>query len=100
SAEKLGLSLDTVTDAAAGSADALEELSPYLNRVASDTEFAESEAQRLGISYGDLTNAADNTARGIRGESESLEEAVRVAKQKQRADEDSVSSSKSAADAY
>src|SRR5690606_4664897 len=36
----------------------------------------------------------------IRGESESLEEAVRVAKQKQRADEDSVSSSKSAADAY
>lgn len=88
SAERLGLSLDTVTEAALGTPEAFSELSRYLLKVADDTEFAQAEADRLGISLNDVRNAADNTSRGIIGQSNSLVEAARVTEQKRLADAD------------
>ncbi|MDQ1130247.1 phage tail tape measure protein [Microbacterium sp. SORGH_AS_0888] len=85
SAEKLHLSLSTVTDAAVGSSKAIEQLSPYLKRIREDSGFAADEANRLGLSQQDLERAALKVQSGVQGEADSLDEAARLAKQKEQA---------------
>lgn len=89
-AQKLGLSLDVVTEAALGNVDAMRQVEEATkvsttSRANASTEYAKS-----------ATIVRD----AVKGESGSIEEAIRVAEQKQDADASSVESSKSAAAAY
>lgn len=98
-AEKLGLNLNTVTDAAMGNAEALAEVSDRLAEVNAMSE--ESKRAEFGQGGALLAEArAKAVADAIAGESGSLEEAVRVAKQKQEADKGSAASSETASEAY
>ena len=86
SAEKLGISLELVTDAAMGNADAMEELQKQINAGADGSlEYA---------------NAAVDIENAVRGESDSIAEAIDMARQKEAADRNSADSSKTAAEAY
>ena len=83
-AGKLGFSLETITDAAMGSSDALKEI---------DTLTKESfgpgnveRAEKLGLSVLEYNNAIALVKTGIEGESGSMEESIRIAKQKETAD--------------
>lgn len=86
SAEKLGISLDLVTDAAMGSADALKEL---------DAILVSGEDGSL-----DYANAAADIRDGVKGESESMAEAIRVAEQKNRVTDEGIGITEDAASAY
>lgn len=85
-AEKLGISLDLVRDAAVGDVDALKQLQVELDK-----------ARALSLAH---AGSAGEVERGVARESGSIQEAIRVAQQKQKADANSVESSKSAATAY
>jgi TP901 family phage tail tape measure protein len=77
-AERLGISLDLVTDAATGNAAAMKELQRQM-------ESGNDGSLEYANSVADITNA-------VRGENASIEEAIRVAEQKQEADKDSAES--------
>lgn len=86
SADKLGISLDLVTDAALGNADALKKLDAQLK--SGDVNSFEY-AQRAA----DITNA-------VKGQSSSIEEAIRIADQKSRVTEQATTKEGAAATAY
>jgi TP901 family phage tail tape measure protein len=88
SAEKLGLSLETVTDAALGQADALEELSGVLKAGNGDQAEAQRLADALGLSLGEVSAASTAVSQGILGSTGSLEQAMNAARQKADADRD------------
>lgn len=84
-AESLGLSLDVVTEAALGNADALEE-------VKRATETLDAVANHsLESKY---------LIKKVKGENESIEEAIRIAKQKQVADANAETANEDLADSY
>lgn len=85
-AEKLGISLDLVTDAAMGNVDAMKELNVQLE-AANDGSF------ELGNAYATINEK-------VKGESASLEDAIRVAEQKNKVTEESVEVTKDSATAY
>ncbi|ANJ26824.1 phage tail tape measure protein [Agromyces aureus] len=90
-AEKLGLNVSDVTDAAMGSVDALErvaEVTKLRNRT--DAE-AVAIREKLGLKEGEFADAIDSVINGVKGESTSMDEAIRLAKQKTEATEESVS---------
>lgn len=102
-AEKLGLDLDTVTDAAMGSADALRELAPLLDlrKGGFDRKAAREDlADQLGISEGDVRLALQSLSNGVKGSSDTIEEAIRIAEQKARADGKQTTALRATADAY
>jgi hypothetical protein len=85
-ATKLGLSLDTVTDAALGNTAALEELHSVTAPLMNDTS--------------ELGQAARQLERDIRNNSTSLDEAIDITKQKAQADSDAISQNGQLADSY
>lgn len=93
-AEALGISLDVVTDAATGSVDALKELNAQLEAAKPVGAFSDSDE------WDAYENRVNNVTNAVKGQSASIEEAIRLAEQKQKADERSQESSQSAADAY
>ncbi|QCR39672.1 phage tail tape measure protein [Microbacterium sp. SGAir0570] len=99
-AEKLGLSLDTVTDAAMLNADALREIDDVLKAGEGSQEAAQRLADRLGISLTDVSSASTLVAEAIAGENGSIEEAIRVKEQVNSVTDDQVEVTKTAADAY
>ncbi|MGX1703719.1 phage tail tape measure protein [Microbacterium sp. NPDC055357] len=99
-AEKLGISLDTITDAAMGNADALTELKDVIDAGSGSQEAAQRVADELGVSMLDVSNAATVVADAVRGEAGSIEEAIRVSEQKNRVTKESKDVTDSAADAY
>lgn len=92
-AEALGISLDLVTDAAMGSADAIRELQ-------TEIESSKSRHDELGLSAQSAALFADRLSNSVKGEASSLDEAIRIAEQKDKVTEKSVEVTKSAADAY
>ncbi|WP_100814363.1 phage tail tape measure protein [Microbacterium lacus] len=107
SAEKLGIELNLVTEAAVGSSDAIAKLAPYLQKIGDGSSFAAEEAERLGLSQYQVEQAALKVTSGIQGEAESLEEASRLARQKEEANkgltdstEESAEVAQTAAEAY
>jgi len=105
-ATKLGLGLDTVTDAASGNTKAMNTLLPLLNVDASSASFSKL-LKETGLNGIELTRAINDVKNGVKGESASIEEAIRIAEQKQSVDKDTAASSGtvakatlSAADAY
>ncbi len=92
-AEALGISLDLVTDAATGSADAIRELQ-------TEIESSKSRHDELGLSAQAAALFADRLSNSVKGEASSLDEALRIAEQKNRVTEQGVKGTQSAADAY
>lgn len=86
SAQKLGIDLGLVTDAAMGSSIAMEELDRQLTK--------------LGQSQAIYGGEAANIINAVKGEASSLEEAIQMARQKEQADRKSADGSKTAAQAY
>lgn len=101
SAEKLGVALDTVTNAAVGNADALRELQALQKEIESSD--SQSLMDKYGWGVGDATMAEsriNNIVEAVKGENASIEEAIRLADQKATADKSSADASQTAADAY
>lgn len=84
-AEKLGISLDTVTDAALGNVDALRQLEDVIRAGGGEMDAAQRVADNLGISLGDVSAASTVLREGILGENQSLEDAIKVNEQKAKA---------------
>ncbi|MFF2387834.1 phage tail tape measure protein [Agromyces sp. NPDC058104] len=99
-AEKLGLSLETVTDAATGNVDALRELESVIKAGSGSQVEAQKIADDLGLSLVDVSAASSLVAQSVLGEKSSLEEAIRVAEQKNQVTEEGVPITESAATAY
>jgi len=99
-AEKLGISLDLVTDAANGNVDSMGELDAILKVATGGGEEAQAMADRLGISMLDLSQSAGTLEESVRGESGSLEEARKLMEQKNKVTEKGVEVTKTAAAAY
>lgn len=78
-AEALGISLDLVTDAAMGSADAIDQLQTELKA-------AEEGHDGLGLSAQAAQLFSDRLADSVKGEASSLDEAKSAARQKEEAD--------------
>lgn len=93
-AEKLGLSLDTVTDAALGNADALQEVSKQtLISKMSNAELADA-LERTGLNTYEYESAAKLLNDTVKGSAGSIEDATEAAKQKQKADEGATEATK------
>lgn len=90
-AEKLGIGLDLVTDAASGIVPAMNELLPLLNTDTSSESF-KNLMKDTGLNAIELTRAINDVKNGVKGESASIEDAIRVAEQKQRVDDETVDS--------
>jgi len=107
-AEKLGIGLDLITDAATGDVAALEALQKELDIGTQDSmarggtataEMAEIMA-RTGLTMAEVAAAADLVGGAVAGETSSIEEAIRVAKQKESVDKTGTDNTEDAADAY
>lgn len=98
-AEKLGLSLETVTDAAMGQVDALEQLSSVIKAGNGDTAEAQKLADKLGLSLGDVSAASTAVSQGVLGQAGSLEKAIEMSRQKAAADDQLTDSASGAAEA-
>lgn len=84
-AEKLGLSLDTVTDAATGNVDALRQLEDVIRAGGGEMDAAQRVADELGVSLTDVSAATTLVREGVLGENQSIEEAIKVNQQKTEA---------------
>jgi len=91
-AEALGISLDLVTDAASGQADALAQLQRELDA-------SQQKHDELGLSAQAAMLFSDRLADAVKGESSSLAEAADKARQKEQVDGDVAAASGKAADA-
>lgn len=99
-AEKLGVSLDLVTDAASGNVDALRDLEVVLDIGAAGSDKLKETMDRTGLSATELASAVGYVTAGVAGESKSLAEAIRITEQKNRATDEGTGITNASADAY
>lgn len=99
-AQKLGIGLDTVTDAALGNVDALEKFKAQTEVGAAGSKRLKDEMARTGLGLVDYTNAISTVTSAVAGESGSIDEAIRVAKQKADVDKGSADSNSQVAGSY
>ena len=99
-ATKLGIGLDVVTDAALGNAEALAEVQDAMSFGAVGSAKYEAALERTGLTSTELSLAIAQVDSGVRGESASLEEAIRIAEQKQAVDHRSIDITDNATDSY
>lgn len=99
-AEKLGLSLETVTDAALGNADALDDLDLVMRAFRGSQSATEELARQSGLSFVDAASAATLLGEAIEKENSGLERGAEITRQKKEATEEGVPVTKSAAEAY
>lgn len=92
-AEKLGIGLDLVTDAATGDVAALKELKKQLE----DGAKAHDNTAASSLAY---ANSVADIERAVSGESGAIDRAIEIQGKKQEADAASSEGSKTAADAY
>jgi tape measure domain-containing protein len=87
-ATKLGLGLDVVTDAALGNVAALEKVQDATKRWQTDSDYEQLQTRlkALGISEAEYAAAADIVSQRVAGSNGTIEEAIRVGKQKAAAD--------------
>ncbi|GGD33064.1 hypothetical protein GCM10010915_11810 [Microbacterium faecale] len=97
-AEKLGLSMELITDAALGNADALQEVQDRIIVTSDNMDVLRDISAETGLSMGEVTAAAKTVEAAIRGESESIDEAIRMAEQKDAANKDVADSNEDVAD--
>ncbi|MDZ8275666.1 phage tail tape measure protein [Microbacterium aquimaris] len=80
-AEKFGLSLDTVADAALRDRDALAQMADILAAGEGQTDAARRVADEYGLSLGEVSAASTLLSRTVLQSGESLEDAQRIAEQ-------------------
>lgn len=98
-ADKLGLSLERVTDAATGNVDALRELEDVIKAGGGEMDAAARVADKLGLSVTDVSGASTILREAILGENSSIEEAIKITEQKDAANRDVTGSTQGAAGA-
>ena len=98
-AEKLGLSLETVSAAATGNAAALSEVNSVVSLSADENDKYQAALKASGLSSYDFNNAILKVREGLKGEGESLAEATKIAQQKEAADRKAASAAQDQADA-
>jgi TP901 family phage tail tape measure protein len=99
-AEKLGISLQLVTDAASGNRRALEDLNEILDVASVGGSEAQRMADELGISYLDLAQSAGTLREAIKDETDGLERGKDIREQSKDATDKNAESTKTAAQAY
>ena len=99
-ADKLGISLDLVTDAASGNTAAMKELNSILDVATGGGVAAQEMADKLGISLLDLSQSAGTLREQVAEETSAQERATQLREQATRAAERNETSVASAADAY
>lgn len=100
-ADKLGISLGVVRDAALGSAPALRELQQVQEDIANSD--SESLMEKYGFTVAEATMAEANinsVINAVKGNNDTIDEAIRLADLKSQADEESTATSKTSAEAY
>lgn len=100
-AERLGLNLKTLTDAAMGSVDALKEVeaaTPYIDGLFAGGQ--EQRAKDLGLSNAEYANSVQVVRDAVRGSNSDIQEAIRVAQQKAAADGNAAKAIEATGNAY
>ncbi|MGN7859507.1 hypothetical protein ACTJI8_02890 [Microbacterium sp. 22303] len=97
-ADKLGISLDTVTDAAMGNQGAMAKLKPYYDALGADTAKFYDLASKTGMSAAETRLALEALTNGIGSQNEAIKRGVELKGQEQRANEDTVSSTQTPAE--
>lgn len=85
-AGKLGIGLDTVTDAAMGNADALAELDPIINVSSKSMDEQRAAAEAAGLSWDDYRAYADSIATTLTDTDSAIGKAREALLEKQEAD--------------
>ncbi|MEJ6554025.1 phage tail tape measure protein [Microbacterium esteraromaticum] len=98
SAERLGISLDLVTDAATGNIEALRELDKQLASARPEDLEANTRAGKDALEA--YESQVRNVTDAVAGEAGSIERATEIAKQKQRVDAGSVETAENVTEAY
>lgn len=93
-AERMGVSLDVVTEAALGNVDALQELDEQIKAVRPEDVFSDSDEMR------NYEARVRKVTDAVAGEAGSIERAIELARQKQSADKDTAETTQTATDAY
>lgn len=99
-AEKLGVGLDTVTDAALGNQAAMDDLSIYYDALNGDMDALNKIAEDTGLSQADARLAIEAMANGIKSQNDAIDESVRLKSQEEKATAASTDAAESAAQAY
>jgi len=99
-AEKFGISLSTLADAAQGSNEALQSMSEVIAAGSGDQEAGTRLAEKYGMTLADVSAASTLVAESALGEASSLEQAMRINEQKNKITEKGVAITKSSVDAY
>lgn len=99
-AEKLGVSMDTVTDAALNQADALDELSVYLRAADGDEAALQQVMDQSGLSRMEAIDAIDLMIGGLRAQGAAVDDAKRKQDQANQVTETGAEVAKTAAGAY
>lgn len=99
-AEKLGIGLDIVTEAASGSAPAMEKLNKTLDVALVGGTATQKMADELGISYLDLQQSAAVLKEIVEGESAARVRGNEILQQTKKATDETTESTNDAADAY
>lgn len=80
-AEKLGLSLELVTDAAMGNVEAMEQVRAVVGNSAEELDNLQGRAADAGLSIGDFNAATNAVRREVQGSNKDLDEAIDKARQ-------------------
>lgn len=99
-AERLGISVDTVTNAALNQADALAELSLYLKAADGDETALQQVMNRTGLSRLEAIDQLDVLVGGLRTQGAAIDEATRKQEQSNKVTGEGADVTRSAADAY
>lgn len=99
-ADKLGISLNLVTDAVTGNVDAMRELDEILAVATGGGEAATAMADELGLSYLDLSQSAGTLKGQVDAEREAQERANVLREQAARATDANTESTQTATEAY
>ncbi|KJL35470.1 phage tail tape measure protein [Microbacterium azadirachtae] len=99
-ADKLGVSLDTVTDAAMGNQDAMGKLKPYYDALSGDTAKFYDIASKTGMSAAETRLALEAMTNGIGSQNEAIKRGVELKGQEKAANADVTDATKSAGESY
>lgn len=99
-AEKLGIGLDLVAEAAQGDVKALEELNGILDVATGGGDAAQKMADDLGISMIDLAQSAGTLREAVKEETDGLARGTEIRQQSKDATDENTDSTLSAAEAY
>jgi TP901 family phage tail tape measure protein len=99
-ADRLGISFDTVTDAALGQADAIAELSLYIKAADGDTAALDEVMRTNNMTKLEAVDAVNTLVVGLREQTDALDEGKRLEEQRAEATAEGVSATQDATQAY